>query len=77
MTKYFSSYKPILSLSKSLSVLFAAWASSPSDLPVRRGHMFGRRGPPSTQGVPPDVPQPVAAQRPRGPHHIWTHGPGS
>lgn len=60
-----------------LSHLFTAWTTRPSDLPVRGRHVFGRRGPPSPQGVPADVPQPAATQRPGGPHHIRAHGSGS
>lgn len=60
-----------------LSNFLIAWTLDPFDIPVCGGHMFGRRGPPSPQGVPADVPQPAATQRPGGPHHIWTYGSSS
>lgn len=60
-----------------LSHLFTAWTPGTSDLLVCGGHMFRRRGPPSPQGVPADVPQSAATQCSGWSHHIRTHGSGS
>lgn len=65
---------------KSVTILFhifAAWTPDSSHLPVCGGYMFRRRGPPGPQGVTADVTQPASTQRPRGPHHVRTHGSGA
>lgn len=48
-----------------------------ADIPARRGHLHGRRGIGSAEGLPANVVVPPATRSSDRPHHVRQDGPGS